>query len=165
MRVYVAMIAEYGSRLALNRRRTMRWSLKVGQLAGTAVYVHLTFFVLLAWIGVVGGLQKGSAAAAAAAVGFTTMLFACVVLHEFGHAFMARRFGIRTRDIVLFPFGGVGRLERIPEVPFWCAGFPRMALIEPPAMSCIAHSRRSPRPSRSMRSSLACHRSPTRPCS
>ena len=117
MRVYVAMIAEYGSRLAQNLRRTMRWSLKVGQLAGTVVYVHVTFFVLLAWIGVVGGLQKGSVAAAAAAVGFTTTLFACVVLHEFGHAFMARRFGIRTRDIVLFPFGGVGRLERIPEVP------------------------------------------------
>jgi Zn-dependent protease len=95
----------------------MRWSLKVGQLAGTVVYVHVTFFGLLAWIGVVGGLEKGSLAAAAEAVGFTTTLFACVVLHEFGHAFMARRFGIRTRDIVLFPFGGVGRLERIPDVP------------------------------------------------
>jgi Zn-dependent protease/CBS domain-containing protein len=95
----------------------MKWSLKVGQLAGTVVYVHVTFFVLLAWIGVAGGLEKGSLAAAAEAVGFTMTLFACVVLHEFGHAFMARRFGIRTRDIVLFPFGGMGRLERIPEVP------------------------------------------------
>jgi Zn-dependent protease len=95
----------------------MKWSLKVGQLAGTAVYVHMTFFLLLAWIGVAHGLEKGSLAAAAEAVGFITTLFACVVLHEFGHAFMARRFGIRTRDIVLFPFGGVGRLERIPDVP------------------------------------------------
>jgi Zn-dependent protease/predicted transcriptional regulator len=95
----------------------MKWSLKVGQLAGTEVYVHVTFFVLLAWIGVAGGLEKGSLAAAAEAVGFTMTLFGCVVLHEFGHAFMARRFGIRTRDIILFPFGGVGRLERIPESP------------------------------------------------
>jgi len=95
----------------------MKWSLKIGQLAGTAVYVHVTFFALLAWIGVIDGLEKGSLAAAAETVGFTLTLFACVVLHEFGHAFMARRFGIRTRDIILFPFGGVGRLERIPDVP------------------------------------------------
>jgi Zn-dependent protease/predicted transcriptional regulator len=95
----------------------MKWSLKVGQLAGTVVYVHVTFFVLLAWIGVIDGLEKGSLAAAAAAIGFTLTLFGCVVLHEFGHAFMARRFGIRTRDIILFPIGGVGRLERIPDVP------------------------------------------------
>lgn len=98
-------------------RSGMRWSLKVGQLAGTVIYVHVTFFALLTWIGVAGGLEKGSVAAAAEAVAFTTTLFACVVLHEFGHAFMARRFGIRTREIVLFPFGGLGRLERIPEVP------------------------------------------------
>jgi Zn-dependent protease/predicted transcriptional regulator len=100
-----------------NERAGMKWSLKVGELAGTVIYVHVTFFVLLAWIGVAGGLEKGSIAAAAEAVAFTTTLFACVVLHEFGHAFMARHFGIRTRDIVLFPFGGMGRLERIPEVP------------------------------------------------
>jgi len=96
----------------------MKWSLKVGQFAGTVVYVHLTFFALLVWIGVAWGLEQGSVAAGAGAVGFTATLFACVVLHEFGHAFMARRFGIHTRDIILFPFGGVGRLERVPDVPF-----------------------------------------------
>jgi Zn-dependent protease/CBS domain-containing protein len=95
----------------------MKWHVKVGQLAGTVIYVHVTFFALLAWIGAVGWMEKHSLAAAAAAIGFTTTLFGCVVLHEFGHAFMARRFGIRTRDIILFPFGGAGRLERIPEVP------------------------------------------------
>jgi Zn-dependent protease/CBS domain-containing protein len=72
---------------------------------------------LLAWIGVAVGLEKGSLTAAAAAVGFTTTLFTCVVLHEFGHAFAARRYGIRTREIILLPFGGIGRLERAPEAP------------------------------------------------
>ena len=66
-------------------RAGMSWSLKLGQLAGTAIYVHVTFLVLLAWIGLARGLEIGSVAAAAEAVAFTTTLFACVVLHEFGH--------------------------------------------------------------------------------
>ena len=51
------------------------------------------------------------------AVAMLIALFVCVLLHEFGHITMARRFGVRTPDVLILPIGGVARLERIPDEP------------------------------------------------
>ncbi len=94
----------------------MSWSIRLGSAFGTDVRVHLTFFFLLAWLGTAVWLQTGKAAAIDAII-FVCLLFACVVLHEFGHVLMARRYGIGTRDITLWPIGGIASLERMPEKP------------------------------------------------
>src|SRR5690606_33962963 len=94
----------------------MTWSFKIGAFGGTEVRVHVTFALLLLWIWFIQ-YQAGGAAEAWEGVLFIIAVFACVVLHEFGHALMARRYGIRTPDITLLPIGGLARLERMPEEP------------------------------------------------
>jgi Zn-dependent protease/CBS domain-containing protein len=94
----------------------MSWSLTIGRFGATTLRVHITFFLLLAWIGVSAWL-KGGAPAAAVSVLFIALIFSCVVLHEFGHILMARRFGIETPDVILLPIGGVALMPRMPEKP------------------------------------------------
>ena len=95
----------------------MPWSWKLVRIAGIDVYVHATFFMVVAWIALIHWNESQSLAAVVEGVGFILALFACVVLHEFGHALTAARYGIRTRDITLLPIGGLARLERMPDVP------------------------------------------------
>lgn len=96
----------------------MSWSIKLGRFAGIDVYLHLTFLLLVAFIGYSGYISTGSPRGALEGVLYILALFGSVVLHEYGHALTARRFGIPTRDITLYPIGGVARLERMPERPW-----------------------------------------------
>jgi Zn-dependent protease/CBS domain-containing protein len=94
----------------------MSWSLNIGSVAGTAIRIHVTFLLFLAWIFGVNYISGGSQAAWNGLL-FIVLIFLCVLLHEFGHIFTARGFGVRTPDVILLPIGGVARLERIPEKP------------------------------------------------
>jgi Zn-dependent protease len=94
----------------------MRTSWKIGTAFGIGIYVHITFLLLPLYVLFENGTQAGLPV-----IGFMmallAALFGCVVLHELGHALMARHFGIGTRDITLYPIGGVARLEGLGKRP------------------------------------------------
>src|SRR5262245_1427599 len=96
-------------------------SWRIGQAFGIDVYLHPTFLLLPLWV-FVTHLRLGSAPAALYQVFLIILMFGCIILHEFGHALMARHFGITPLDVTLYPIGGVARLERMSERPweeFW----------------------------------------------
>jgi Zn-dependent protease len=120
------LLTFYRNKLALSRFNplsgeawevSMRWSIKIGRYAGIDVFMHFTFVLLVAWVAMVHWREGQRIADAVSGVAFILTVFLCVVLHEYGHALMARRFGIRTKDIILLPIGGVARLERMPTNP------------------------------------------------
>jgi Zn-dependent protease len=92
-------------------------TLRLGTVSGIGIFAHWTFLVML--VGLFGFyLYQGlSVLAALSGVALILSVFGCVVLHELGHAFMARRFNIPTLDITMYPIGGVARLKRMPEKP------------------------------------------------
>jgi Zn-dependent protease/CBS domain-containing protein len=92
------------------------WSMHVATISGIPLRVHITFPLLLAWIFLAGGRNLE-------VVVFMVLLFVCVALHEFGHALVAKRYGVKTRDITLYPIGGVAMLQGRPKPhqEFWIA--------------------------------------------
>jgi len=105
------------TRSANNNEPALKWNLKLGRILGIDVYLHVTFLLLLGLIASAHAVAGGSLAAGLNSVTFLAAIFLCVLLHEFGHALMARRYGIQTLDITLLPIGGVARLERMPNKP------------------------------------------------
>jgi Zn-dependent protease len=92
------------------------WSINLFRVRGILISLHFSFLLLLAYV-----CQEGWKAAGAPGLWWSgTMflaLFACVILHELGHSFMAMRFGVRVRRILLMPLGGMAEFDSIPRKP------------------------------------------------
>ncbi|MFT3866927.1 MAG: site-2 protease family protein [Nibricoccus sp.] len=98
-------------------------SIRLFRVAGIQLSVHNTFFLLLAyyaWDGWQDAGGHGSAGAISALVSASLVLFLFifVVLHEFGHAFAARHYGIAVPRILLLPIGGMAQMSAIPRNPW-----------------------------------------------
>ncbi len=95
----------------------MKGVLQIARIFGIPVQVHWTFLLIFVWVLIKGLGEAWNWQTIGWMMAFVMALFFCVVLHEFGHALTARRFGVDTRDIILSPIGGVARLDRLPEDP------------------------------------------------
>ena len=89
---------------------------KIGSIRGIDVYVHWTFWLLVALYALTEVSRSGLAAGVETAL-FIGAVFACVLAHEFGHAAAAAYYGIKTTDITLMMVGGVARLASLPQRP------------------------------------------------
>ncbi len=93
----------------------MKGAFRVAKVAGIPVEVHWSFVLMGVYV-IYLGQSLGMDWSTIAWLGMLVLsLFLCVVLHEFGHALTARRFGVKTKDIIISPIGGVARLEKLPE--------------------------------------------------
>jgi Zn-dependent protease/predicted transcriptional regulator len=95
----------------------MKWSLYLGKISGIKIFIHWTFLILIGWIFLMHAQAGNDLSEGLWGVIFILFLFACVVLHELGHALTAKRFKIVTRDITLYPIGGIASMESLPEKP------------------------------------------------
>jgi len=95
----------------------MKGTIRLIKVAGIPVYLHWSFFLVFLVVGFFSfNIYEGSKFFFWFSALFLGV-FMCVVLHEFGHALTARRYGVNTRDIILSPIGGIARLERLPDLP------------------------------------------------
>lgn len=95
----------------------MRGSIKLFTWLGIPVHLHWSFGLIFVYAGYLSYSNGEGWEGALWLSGFIVAMFLCVLLHEYGHSLMARRYGVSTRDIILTPIGGVARLERMPERP------------------------------------------------
>lgn len=89
----------------------------IGTFAKIPVKIHWTFLLILVYVAGSGWADGATPNEILIELCFILTMFLCVVLHEFGHALTARRYGIKTEDIILLPIGGVARLRNMPEKP------------------------------------------------
>src|SRR5438477_6342789 len=86
------------------------WSLQIATVSGIPIRLHFSFLFILAWIAWVSPPQQKLSG-----VLLILALFTCVVLHELGHSVTAQRYGIGVAEIVLYPIGGIARMEKLPK--------------------------------------------------
>ena len=92
-------------------------SMRLFRVWGIDVQVHWSFLLILAYGAFIYSGRSNPLAGAIYGIVVILLLFVCVLLHEFGHALVAKYFKVNVPTITLLPIGGVAQLERMPRQP------------------------------------------------
>src|SRR5437868_15409305 len=87
------------------------WSIPVGKLFGVVVRLHFTFVFLFGFVWMAESAMKGNSTPGSRVLALVLIVFGSVVLHEMGHALVARREGLVAKAIILLPIGGITLLD------------------------------------------------------
>jgi len=99
-------------------------SWEIARFFSIPVKVHWSFGLMVLYVFFIGWKESMEWSGMLGFGFFVALLFACVLMHELGHALTARKYGVSTKDIIISPIGGVARLYRMPQKPwaeFWVA--------------------------------------------
>lgn len=137
----------------------MRGAYKLLSIRGINIFIHWTFLLLIGWVLLVNASMGNNIEQLTWSVLFILAVFACVALHELGHALTAARFGIKAKNVILLPIGGIASLEKFPDNPqqelaisiagpfvniviaglLWLIALPHTAFFETPQNASIMH--------------------------
>lgn len=95
----------------------MQGAIKIFTLARIPVYVHWSFSLLIFFLLCYGWYAQMDLVSFLIFLFLFLALFISVIFHEYGHALTAQYFGVKTKDIILLPIGGLARLENLPKKP------------------------------------------------
>src|SRR3990172_2870710 len=99
--------------MSRERGTPVRWALRLGNLYGIAIRLHVTFLLLLAFLFLMATLAGGWRSGLRSLL-LLVLVFVCVLLHELAHSYVSVRYGLRVRSITLLPLGGLALLEELP---------------------------------------------------
>jgi Zn-dependent protease len=121
----------------------MRWSIPAGSLFGIPIKIHVALVVLVIVLVPAIGRGESGEVDLLLGMGIVVALFGSVLVHEFGHALVARRYGVKTREIVLLPIGGIAVLSESPKKPMhelWIALAGPLTSLALALMAFLAHA-------------------------
>ena len=89
----------------------------MARLAGVDIDVHWSFSIVIVWVLVHGAFEQKAWQHIVFILAGILLVFGCIMLHEIGHAFVALSLNVRVKNIVLLPFGGLAKIQTVPDKP------------------------------------------------
>ncbi len=103
----------------------MKTSVQIGKVMGIPIKIHISFLLVLILFPIIFSRESVTGFVDVESVPLryalslclTVLLFFCVALHELGHSWVAKGYGITIRSITLIIFGGIAAMDDIPRDP------------------------------------------------